>query len=163
MSDCRRAHPVTTNHALMAKAATRALVEALAVQGQTGPQRASALLGKSLAQITRYCSDPYPDLMPLPSIMQLESACQQPVVARALAALTYHSVVPADAGGAGDADLMRDFALTVSADSQFAHEFAEAAASGRFTLRVRRKLLAEANRLVQVIERDIRDLGREDS
>ncbi len=78
----------------MIKTATRALVAAAAVPGSTGPERVEQLTGYSRGQISKWCSDSFPVIMPPEVVFLLEFTVQKPIFAGVLAALTFHKLAP---------------------------------------------------------------------
>lgn len=78
----------------MIKTATRALVAAAAVPGSTGPERVEQLTGYSRGQISKWCSDSFPVIMPPEVMFLLEFTVQKPIFAGVLAALTFHKLSP---------------------------------------------------------------------
>ncbi|MBS1164169.1 MAG: hypothetical protein H6R00_194 [Proteobacteria bacterium] len=77
----------------MIKTATRALVAAAAVPGSTGPERVEQLTGYSRGQISKWCSDSFPVIMPPEVMFLLEFTVQKPIFAGVLAALTGRGLV----------------------------------------------------------------------
>ncbi|QEL26132.1 hypothetical protein FQV39_28635 [Bosea sp. F3-2] len=115
------------------KTASRALVNACAAPGQTGPQRVEALTGYSLGQISKWQSESAPDLIPIHIVAVLEAATGKPIVTRMLASLTGHGVAPIsdEIGSAGD--LMLDVVRITGSHARFTTAAAEALEDQKLT------------------------------
>lgn len=110
----------------MIKTATRALVAAAAVPGSTGPERVEQLTGYSRGQISKWCSDGCPAIMPPEVMCHLEFVTQRPIFATTLAALTGHRLAPlADADPVGPQSLIADIVELTGSHSRFLSSLAE--------------------------------------
>jgi hypothetical protein len=114
------------------KSAIRNQVLAAAAQGQTGAQRVQALTGHAQGTVSRWQSDSYSELPPFEVIAQLEHITQAPIVARMLAALTGHRLVPLDDEGA-DADLVTDLVVLTGSAAHVTATLGAALADGQVT------------------------------
>jgi hypothetical protein len=145
------------------KTLTRALVEQCAAPGQTGQERAAALLARDRATISRYCSSTPENagkIMPLPMLMQLEHITQRPILADALASITYHSLSDEvqTPSVASDKRLLSGFVNGIAVLGHLSQEWAEAAADGRFTPAERRHLAEELTATARVLTAEVASL-----
>lgn len=104
---------------ILLKTGGRALVNACAVQGQTGPQRVEQITGYSQGVISRWVNENYPVLMPLEVVGILEAATGKPIVTRMLASLSgFHLQVAAE-GEEPAADIMSDVMRITGSHARF--------------------------------------------
>lgn len=115
------------------KTAGRALVNACAAPGQTGPQRVEAMTGYSQGQISKWQSENDPALMPLHVAAILEASTGQPIFSRALASLSGHQLVPVSGGNEDEFCLMRSVMATTASQGRFAAQAMEAIADQKLT------------------------------
>lgn len=115
------------------KTASRALVNACAAPGQTGPQRVEAMTGYSAGQISKWQSENDPALMPIHVVALLESATGQPIFSRAIASLSGHQLVPVADGEAAEFCLMSAVVASTGSHNRFASEAMEALSDRKLT------------------------------
>lgn len=138
MSDTALPEGLTT----LLKTAARALVNACAAPGQTGPQRVEAMTGYSAGQISKWQSENDPALMPIHVVAILEAATGQPIFSRQLASLSGHHVVPAGVGPDSDFDLMQAVTKLTAHHARFATQACEALEDGKLSRGELKQLLA---------------------
>lgn len=126
------------------KTGARALVNACAAPGQTGPERVEAMASYSRGEISKWCSENYPSLMPLHVIGILEAATGKPIMTRMLASLTGHQLVPSAAGD--PLDLMAEIVRLTGSHARFMTRAAEALEDQKVTPGEAKALLATALR-----------------
>lgn len=129
------------------KAATRELVLAVG-----GVDKVKALTGLSDGVISRCRSDAHGDTLPGWAIFQLEFACQAPVFARALAALTGHRLVPIDGGDEGDGDHVTDLVGVASSAAAVTQTMGAALADGQVTPGEAKAALADIGAHERVVD-----------
>lgn len=118
----------------MIKTATRALVAAMAVPGSTGPERVEQLTGYSRGQISKWCSDSFPVMMPPEVLFLLEFTAQKPIFAGLLAALTGHQLVSiSEADPVDGHTLMNGVVDLTGSHSRFVTSLTEGLADMRMT------------------------------
>ena len=144
---------------VLLKTASRALVNACAAPGQTGPQRVEAMTGYSQGQISKWQSENDPALMPIHVAGILEAATGQPIFSRMLASLTGHQLVPVTAANDDDFCLMRSVMATTAAQGRFAAQAMEALADQKLTRGEFKGLLATAIRNQEELGEVIRKLA----
>lgn len=115
------------------KTAARALVNACAAPGQTGPQRVEAMTGYSAGQISKWQSENDPTLMPVHVVAVLEAATGQPVFSRALASLSGHQLVPVADSETVDFCLMSAVVASTGSHHRFASQALDALADQKLT------------------------------
>lgn len=143
------------------KTLTRALVEQCAAPGQTGQERAAALLGRDRGTISRWCSSTPENvrhIMPLPLLMQLEHITQQPILADALASITYHSLSNDVQSVDHDKRSLSGFVNGMSVLGHLQQEWAGAAADARFTPGECRRLAEELTATARVLNAEAASL-----
>ena len=118
----------------MIKTATRALVAAAAVPGSTGPERVEQLTGYSRGQISKWCSDSFPVIMPPEVMFLLEFVVQKPIFSGVLAALTGHQLVSlSDADPVDGRTLMNGVVDLTGSHSRFVTSLTEGLADMQMT------------------------------
>lgn len=135
------------------KTGARALVNACAVQGQTGPQRVESMATYSQGEISKWCSENYPALMPLHVIGILEAATGKPVMTRLLASLTGHQLVPIADGEREPLDLMSEIVRSTGSHARFTAQAAEALEDQKVTP-------GEAKALLTALLKHQEEMGR---
>jgi hypothetical protein len=131
---------------VLLKTASRALVNACAAPGQTGPQRVEAMTGYSAGQISKWQSENDPALMPIHVVAILEAATGQPVFSRTLASLSGHQLVPVAHPNEEEFCLMRSVVATTASQGRFAAQAMDALADQKLTRGEFKGLLATALR-----------------
>ncbi len=126
------------------KSAARALVNACAAPGQTGPQRAEAMTGYSAGQISKWQSENDPALMPIHVVAILEAATGQPIFSRAIASLSGHQLVPVADTESSDFCLMSAVIASTGSHNRFAGEALDALADQKLTRRELKDLIRTA-------------------
>lgn len=111
---------------ILLKTGGRMLVNACAVQGQTGPQRVEQLTGYSQGVISRWVNENYPVLMPLEVVGILEASTGKPIVTRMLASLSGFQLQAAGEGEGAAADIMGDVMRITGSHARFTATASEA-------------------------------------
>lgn len=130
------------------KTGARALVNACAAPGQTGPQRVEAMTGYSLGQISKWQSENAPDLMPLHVAAILEAASGKPIMTRMLASLTGHQLAVVAEGGGGAVDLMTEIVRITGSHARFQATAADALDDQKLTPREVKDLITSGMCLI---------------